>query len=141
MPVPRITRFPRARKTCSSRREISPSIIAASRDALSRIVTATPSAEKMVAYSIPIAPPPTISSSRGLRVMSVTVSESKTQGSSKGTLAGRSGLEPVAMMTRSAYRRLSTPPAVCATTVCSASSHALPRTRCTRRSRTRSSVT
>jgi hypothetical protein len=66
------------------------------------MVTGTPNAEKMVAYSTPIAPPPTISSSRGLRVMPVMVSESKTDGSSKGTLAGRSGLDPVAMMTRSA---------------------------------------
>ena len=73
------------------------------------MVTGTPSAEKIVAYSIPIAPPPTISSSRGLRAMSVTVSESKTPGSSKGTLAGRSGLDPVAMMTRSACSRVSAP--------------------------------
>ena len=47
------------------------------------------------------------------------VSESKTHGSSKGTLAGRSGVEPVATMTHSACSRVSAPP-VRATTVCSA---------------------
>ena len=140
MPVPRITRFPRASKTCSSRREISLSIIVASRGAASTMVTGTPSAETMVAYSTPIAPPPTISSSRGLRSIPAMVSESNTHGSSKGTLAGRSGLDPVAMMTRSACSRVSAPSAARDTTVCSPSSRASPCTRCTPRSRIRSSV-
>ena len=104
------------------------------------MVTGTPRAEKMVAYSTPIAPPPTISISRGLRAMFRTVSESKTPGSSKGTLAGRSGLDPVAMMTRSASSRVSAPLLVRATTVCAASSRASPCTRCTPRSRIRSSA-
>ena len=81
------------------------------------MVTGTPSAEKIVAYSTPTAPPPTMSSSRGLCVMSVMVSESKTLGSPKGTVAGRSGLEPVAMMTRAAPSRICLPSRERTTTV------------------------
>ena len=104
------------------------------------MVTGTPSAETMVAYSTPIAPPPTISSSRGLWPIPAMVSESNTHRPSKGTLAGRSGLDPVAMMTRPARSRVCVPSAARARTVCSPSSRASPRTRCTPRSRIRSSV-
>ena len=116
-------------------------MVAASREAASTRVTGTSSAEKIVAYSTPIAPPPTISSSRGFLAMLVMVSESNTHGSVKGTLVGRSGREPVAMITRSAPSRISPPLPVATATVWSPSSRPSPGTRCTPLAWMRSSVT
>ena len=65
-------------------------------------VTATPSVAKMLAYSVPMMPPPTMVNDLGIASRSRIPSLSTTRFWSNGIWAGRAGFDPVARMIFSA---------------------------------------
>ncbi len=97
----------------------------------STIVTLVPSAAKIDPYSQPITPPPRMTIARGMLSRRRIESESSTSGSSKGTNAGRCGVEPVAMITTSVETWRGGPSSGVTSSVCSSMKRAEPSRRST----------
>ena len=83
---------------------------------LSISVTGTSSAEKIVAYSTPITPPPITVSVRGSRSSSRNSSLSNTWLRSNGTLSGRCGRVPTAISACANSTWLTSPASVVSST-------------------------
>ena len=126
-PLSRCSRMPARSNASASSRDSSASSIGA-RGPPPTIVTSTPRALKIEAYSQPTMPLPTTARRRNGRSTVRICSESYTSGSSNGIPGGWKGWDPLAIRTTSPARTRSRPSGTRTTTVRSGASAARPRT-------------